>query len=531
MALIYRAIFEVDDADFVMRAGELASDWARWKLERPELVLAIGEQIDDPERGIELRCLGGNQGDAHVFRTVLYENRARDGEEVRSTFTALSADGRSWGWMDVERWTQHSASRGWIPFAPSLVRTVLGEAVCRRGPTRLERDIRVIGRDDAPLLVSAILEPTREIPLIIVTRNQRLEDGLDGAETRARELNRHLLGIACTFVLGEGAASAFSKAMLDAVGPDMDVHSGAVRVYLPGVGLALDYPRRHRFLPWRKLEGRRPETAGRILSPPLLRRAAEMPPPQVWRSQIRAVIDGGESARELEELFATASDELETVLAERRELEERLAEYELLNAELLRRGDDLARRVSYLQTKLAPFDTAAAFAEPEQRSFVPEFCSDALVEARRRLDLLEIPDAVDEGALELDEHANESWAQKAWTAFQALQAYAEAKRDRNFQGDFKTFCERGGEVVLPTRWVARHESETTRNNQRFRELRTLPVNPDIEPSGRVFMDSHIRIELGGSPSPRIHFHDDTGGATGKIHIGWFGDHLDSASKS
>jgi hypothetical protein len=53
---------------------------------------------------------------------------------------------------------------------------------------------------------------------------------------------------------------------------------------------------------------------------------------------------------------------------------------------------------------------------------------------------------------------------------------------------------------------------------------------DVDPSGRIFMDSHIRLELGGSPSPRSHFHDDTSGATGKIYIGWFGDHLDSASK-
>ncbi len=34
-----------------------------------------------------------------------------------------------------------------------------------------------------------------------------------------------------------------------------------------------------------------------------------------------------------------------------------------------------------------------------------------------------------------------------------------------------------------------------------------------------------------SPAPRIHFVDDTAGATGKIHVGWFGHHLDNDSKS
>jgi hypothetical protein len=45
------------------------------------------------------------------------------------------------------------------------------------------------------------------------------------------------------------------------------------------------------------------------------------------------------------------------------------------------------------------------------------------------------------------------------------------------------------------------------------------------------MEEHIRIEQGGSPSPRIHYYDDTRGVTGKIHVGWFGDHLDSRAKT
>jgi hypothetical protein len=45
------------------------------------------------------------------------------------------------------------------------------------------------------------------------------------------------------------------------------------------------------------------------------------------------------------------------------------------------------------------------------------------------------------------------------------------------------------------------------------------------------METHIKIEPGGSPAPRIHFYDDTRGPTGKVHIGWFGDHLDSHAKS
>lgn len=63
------------------------------------------------------------------------------------------------------------------------------------------------------------------------------------------------------------------------------------------------------------------------------------------------------------------------------------------------------------------------------------------------------------------------------------------------------------------------------------EFRRLLVSTDVDPTRRLLMEAHIKIEQGGTPCPRIHFDDDTRGETGKIHIGWFGDHLDSRAKS
>lgn len=39
------------------------------------------------------------------------------------------------------------------------------------------------------------------------------------------------------------------------------------------------------------------------------------------------------------------------------------------------------------------------------------------------------------------------------------------------------------------------------------------------------MDEHVRLEKGSDPAPRIHFYDDTGGATGKVYVGYLGRHL------
>lgn len=76
-----------------------------------------------------------------------------------------------------------------------------------------------------------------------------------------------------------------------------------------------------------------------------------------------------------------------------------------------------------------------------------------------------------------------------------------------------------------------HESQTTQQNDRFRAERTFRVPHDVEASGECYMGAHIKLRKGGQPAPRIHFYDDTAGETGKIHVGWYGDHLTNSKTS
>lgn len=55
--------------------------------------------------------------------------------------------------------------------------------------------------------------------------------------------------------------------------------------------------------------------------------------------------------------------------------------------------------------------------------------------------------------------------------------------------------------------------------------RTFRVPTEVDSSGRVYLPSHIKLQRVGSPAPRMHFLDDAGGATGRIWIGYLGDHL------
>jgi hypothetical protein len=58
------------------------------------------------------------------------------------------------------------------------------------------------------------------------------------------------------------------------------------------------------------------------------------------------------------------------------------------------------------------------------------------------------------------------------------------------------------------------------------------VSPEIDAKGSTIMEAHLKIAHGGGPlAPRIYLHDDTAGATGKVHVGFFGPHKYVPNKS
>lgn len=68
-------------------------------------------------------------------------------------------------------------------------------------------------------------------------------------------------------------------------------------------------------------------------------------------------------------------------------------------------------------------------------------------------------------------------------------------------------------------------SETVQANSRLRDTRIFEVAADVDLIGQILMLAHLKIaEGGGNLASRIYFHDDTGGKTGKIHVGFVGPH-------
>lgn len=122
-----------------------------------------------------------------------------------------------------------------------------------------------------------------------------------------------------------------------------------------------------------------------------------------------------------------------------------------------------------------------------------------------------------------------AWGTTAWRGLKALAAYAEEKASHGFNGDFRAWCRRGGGSWPATsKKLAMRESKTVNENDGFSRARNFDIDTAVDAAdtdGELFMQAHLKIsEGGGNLAPRIYFHDDTDGRTGKVHVGFIGPH-------
>lgn len=124
--------------------------------------------------------------------------------------------------------------------------------------------------------------------------------------------------------------------------------------------------------------------------------------------------------------------------------------------------------------------------------------------------------------------AEKVWVRRSWEALRALEEYVQLKRERG-AGSLPHFhaylVDPSAENAIPRTRYSSTESKGVMMNSRFVAARTLPVPPEVDPLGRVVMEAHIRIGSGKPPAPRMHFHDDSSGSTGKVYVGHLGPHL------
>ncbi|MEV7012914.1 hypothetical protein [Streptosporangium sp. NPDC051022] len=228
-----------------------------------------------------------------------------------------------------------------------------------------------------------------------------------------------------------------------------------------------------------------------------------------------------------DQLLAEAEDESDRLAGEMDRLH---TEYEILQQEYAEAAGcarKLQERVRWLEGRLARAGQPAFGLSPQEPVFEPTSLMDALNMARETLSRVEIGDT-DAEASKLDltyPTLARVWASKAWDALRALDAFAQARSSGEFAGGFFEWCRSPAALTIPAGMVAMSESRTVNTNGKYSTRRTFAVPEEVHPSGKVMMEAHIKIRKGGCPAPRIHFHDDSGGGTGKIWVGHVGDHL------
>jgi len=192
--------------------------------------------------------------------------------------------------------------------------------------------------------------------------------------------------------------------------------------------------------------------------------------------------------------------------------------------------DDALSRVKFLQRAFRDLGEVPIVEVDSDDDWRPESSVEALIAAQELLPYLLIS-ATDDNCKILDGQQKRSiWAKKIWLALRALNEYCGAKAEGRFNGDIAMYRDNppdGGIPLLAE--YAPMESESTTNSAHLKALRTFTVPATVEPTGKVYMEQHLKIDRGGQSAPRIHLYDDSGGPSQRIHVGYIGPHLPTSS--
>ncbi len=509
VSLIFRAIWQDEAAGLHDRAEAAFVDWVG-RHHSAERSFAVGEV--ETVDGVTTRVEAGAGEAGSIQRCTL---EVDDGVQVTTTTlttTVPTEDTEGPIWIDQAR-VSHRATPTTTVHPPDLVtRLVATGRAPRRGPTRLQATPRALRPGEVPAFVERLVDPARDLPLVVFAGAPEIPP--DNTRQAAEYAALVLAGSALVHLIGP-AGLVHLRTLL---GEDLGVEPGAVRVYLPGVSPTEPRPSRHRWLDAERVvrDPRAvPHTILGLLAPVTTARR----PPTAARELLPLL------HADLDALRAR-NDHLEArVLA----LEDQLARAQDEKLDHLGDLEEAEGRINLLQAALHRFSAAgatAAAAGPDDPPPDVGGLAAAAEAAKRHLPGIVLPDEACRDLAELDQRVESAaWGRTAWRGLQALNAFA---LDSEFGPGFWEWCKANRSAFswpASSKKLAMRESETVMSNESLRSRRVFPVDPAVAASGRIEMQAHLKIAEGGNHQiPRIYFHDDRHGATGKVHIGFFGPH-------
>jgi len=506
MSVLYRGLWTdvavTDPRGLVAQAREHFCRWATEPDGTPDL--PDGESVVGPRtvrlRAVDVDGLYGVEG-------VAVDAPASEVETVwTTTMKVVAAEGDVHYWIENGMETDDLARRVKVG-RPRLVYELLKLPGSHRlASSGVFTDVLDIPVEGVPILVDQLRNPSRALPMIVFTEPTDADGGrwLRLAERTARRAG----GVATVVTIHQSAITRFRTVL-----GQLAVWGGAARTYLPAPMESELDGWRHRYILAYRMEG----SEGAIID------------------RLVYAVTQLSTRRRPNEVFTHFDSERSTESsADRYELE---FELELERDERGQIEKDLARATGHLRRLEVALkennleelfwgthDPALEQDEPDEVQDVTE----AVLTAQEILsEWITIPDSALQELDGVDSAPNAyAWGNTTWRGLRALAAYARAK-SAGAQGDFWAWCERGEPLAWPAtpKKLSMKESETVENNAGYRRARTFEVSGALADRGAIYMGAHLKIsEGGGNLAPRVYFHDDTGGSTAKIHVGFIGPH-------
>lgn len=498
---------------------------------------------------------------------VWYKNPETPRTGVTNVTLAL-ADGRLWLWVDVEPPTLVYPTRNGrlveevqLSGRPTFVRDILDTINMHDGAAEPISEFQIIANQSHVEELARILSDGERIGAVLVTAAPNDADVAEWADRSTKRVGQ-IQGMGIGYALTPEARAIFNRTYGEA---GHWVSPGAMRTFLPGADLTDRQDAfNHKLLHSSTLEESSEKRIQRILRNAQLKRLAAIRIPDALREvdyellrrerlQPFAILheqqDGSTDAASEDEavwreLAEQAESQVVKTLDENRQLRERasLAEglldlvqaesdenYEALNGSR-REVAKLQNQVAYLQRKLTELggegaEAAWSFEDDDTQDAYPETFAQ-LLDRVKTLSGVRFTGDIEE-VLELDEHTTLGAAavMKAWDALLTFDAYSRARNEGKFDhslSQYVKFSDHGclvrvGKIV----WT---ESESVKNNEKYRAQRMLPVDPAVDPSGVTLMLAHLKLSNLTGVAPRMYF-DDTYSKVGYVSVGYLGSHM------
>ncbi|GAA1895421.1 hypothetical protein GCM10009716_01680 [Streptomyces sodiiphilus] len=450
-----------------------------------------------------------------------------------------SDEGRTWVQVDIDHQPAREGERLKRANTPNIVRSLLEPLKARDGLADVIPAPAFVEVDDVDELIEELCDTGRRMPVVVATIPYGKNPD-DWSRSVVEPLFRNLHGLAVLYVLTPEAQTKFNMAL-----EYHPVFGGGVRTYVPGLDPAWKPDaQRHPVMSRRTIEGgvrraasllaalpqriasRQPLPAA-LLSVPRPRTRLRLNPDSTDVVQLRndnaaltALLDEAERAE------AIRDNEINELYVELGKAERASDELRGENEELYDKFQESQRLIRFLRERLESAGEYAAAYTPGDAPAIAYPTSFA--ELLERLN--ELPSISFTGnpkkLRELDSQSVDNWLNVAWDGLLALNHFARASAEGGACGDFLSWCksDESSAFPFPAAKVAMRESDTVANNRKLRGERLLAVPETVDPSGRVFMQAHLKIGGGNTIAPRLHFYED-GPRSGKVYVGYLGPHL------